>query len=241
VAGVAVLGANWKNLAFLNPATATPAAPPTAIASLVPPTDVPPPVATVEVSNPGSVLLEDDFSARSSNWGTLSGAESSIEYLADALQVRVFKENFVVWTTPNDQEYDNIHLEVTVRTNDSDPTTAFGLMCAQQVEEWSFYYLVITPAGEYTIAKATTGETDVFLTNNDQWATSDLIADKAASYRIGADCGNGSLTLYVDGQQIASVSDSTYTTGYVGVYAWSGDKANSADITFDDFLITSLE
>src|SRR5829696_2117490 len=164
VAGVAVLGANWKNLAFLNPATATPAAPPTVIASLVPPTDVPPPAATVEVSNPGSILLEDDFSARSSNWGTLNGAESSIEYLADALQVRVFKENFVVWTTPNDQEYDNIHLEVTVRTNDSDPTTAFGLMCAQQVEEWSFYYLVITPAGEYTVAKAVTGETDVFLT-----------------------------------------------------------------------------
>jgi hypothetical protein len=58
---------------------------------------------------------------------------------------------------------------------------------------------------------------------------------------VGGDCGNGKLTLYVDGKQIASVSDNTYGNGRVGLFIWSGEKVSSADVTFDDFLITSLE
>jgi hypothetical protein len=78
----------------------------------------------------------------------------------------------------------------------------------------------------------------VFLTNNDEWADSDLIAENADSYRLGADCGNGNLTLYVDGQQIASVSDTTYTNGGVAVLVWSAEEAG--DVTFDDFVLTKL-
>jgi hypothetical protein len=61
------------------------------------------------------------------------------------------------------------------------------------------------------------------------------------SYRVGADCDNGRLTLYVDGKQIASVTDHTYGAGRVGLFAWSGDKASSADVNFDDFLLGSLQ
>jgi len=45
----------------------------------------------------------------------------------------------------------------------------------------------------------------------------------------------------VDGKQIASVTDSTYGTGRVGLFTWSGDKAPSANVNFDDFLLTSSE
>jgi hypothetical protein len=99
----------------------------------------------------------------------------------------------------------------------------------------------MTPAGEYAIVLAADGETDVFLTNNDQWGTSDLIEKKKSSYRIGADCGNGVLTLYVDGQLIDSVSDSTYTDGVSGLFTWSGENVDTADVSFDDYLLTSLK
>ena len=81
---------------------------------------------------------------------------------------------------------------------------------------------------------------DVFLTNNDQWAKSDLIAKNAASYRMGADCGNGKLTLYVDGQQVASVDDMTYTSGGIALFVWSGKDATKTDVSFDDFKMTNL-
>jgi hypothetical protein len=191
-------------------------------------------------STPGpTVLLSDDFS--SAQWGTGTDADSAVEYANGTLQIIVYTKNYFVWSTPNDQEYQNVHMEVTAINNGTDSTTAFGLMCNQQAgADSSFYYLAMTPAGEYAIAKATQGESDVFLTNNDQWAASDLIAKDAASYRVGADCGNGTLTLYVDGQQIASVSDASYASGGVAIFTWSGEEATTTNVSFDDFLMTQL-
>lgn len=186
------------------------------------------------------VILSDDFSSQS--WGTGTDADSAVEYQNGALQMIVYTRNYFVWSTPNDEDYQNIHMEVTVNNNGSDSTTAFGLMCNQQAgADSSFYYVAMTPAGEYAIAKATTGQSDVFLTNNDTWASSDLIAVDAASYRVGADCGNGNITLYVDGQQIASVADASYVTGGVAVFTWSGEEASNTDVSFDNFLMTELQ
>ena len=240
VAGVFLVALNWQNLLPTTPTTDVPAQIPTNIPTQLP-TDVSLPTEAVNITNNSTVLLEDDFSARGSNWGTLTDSDSSIEYAEDTLHMLIFTKDFFVWSTPNDNDYENVHMEVTVTNNDTDPTTAFGLLCAQQTEEWSFYYFAITPAGEYAIAKAVTDEADFFFTNNDQWTSSDLIVPNAVSYRVGADCGNGSLILYVNGQQIVSVSDTTYSIGNVGLFTWSGEDVASADVTFDDFLVTSLE
>ena len=186
-------------------------------------------------------LLKDDFSNSSSGWGTGTDTDSSVEYSNGGLQMLVFTPNYLTWSTPNATDYENVHVEVTATHNDTNATTAFGVICNELGTTASYYYFVITPGGEYAIAKAEVGQTDFFFTNDDQWGSSDLITQNAASYRIGADCGNGTLTLYVDGQQIASVNDASYTTGRVGLITWSGDEAPSADVVFDDFVVTPLQ
>ena len=186
----------------------------------------------------GDILLEDDFSSK--QWGTGTDSDSSVEYASDALQMIVYTKNYFVWSTPNDKDYQNVHMEVTVTNNNTDPTTAFGIMCYQQVTSDAFYYFAITPAGQYAIAKAAVAQKDVFLTNNDQWEYSDAVKANAPSYRIGADCGAGTLTLYVDGQQVASVTDTSYTNGGVALFTWSGEDAASANVTFDDFVMREL-
>jgi hypothetical protein len=185
------------------------------------------------------VILSDDFS--STKWGTGTDKDSSIEYANNALQVIVYTKNYFVWSTPNDQDYQNIHMEVTVNSNGTDSTTAFGIMCNQQATHGNFYYLAMTPAGEYAIAKAIEGQSDVFLTNNNQWASSDAITKNASSYRVAADCGNGNLTLYVDGKPIGSASDTSYTSGGVALITWSGENATTTNVSFDDFLMTELQ
>ena len=184
-------------------------------------------------------ILEDNFEG-DSNWGTGTDSDSSVEYSNGGLNMQIFTQNYFVWSTPNDEDYENVHIEVTVLNNGTDSTTAFGILCHQQTVTDSFYYFAVTPGGEYAIAKAAIAQNDVFLTNNDQWAQSDTIAKDASSYRVGADCGNGSLTFYVDGQQVASVSDASYVNGGVGVLTWSGEEASSANVTFDDFVMTKL-
>ena len=184
----------------------------------------------------GDVLLEDDFSSES--WGTGTDSDSSVEYANGALQMIVNTKNWFVWSTPNDQDYQNIHMEVTAINNETDPTTAFGIMCNQQTVDDSFYYFAITPAGQYAIAEASLASSDVFLTNEDKWEYSDFIQKNADSYRIGADCSNGALTLYVDGQQVDSVQDDSYTSGGVALFVWSGEESTSANVSFDDFRMT---
>ena len=191
-----------------------------------------------EPQSSDSVILSDDFS--SDRWGTGTDADSAVEYVGNALNFNVYTDNYFVWSTPDDEVYSDIHMEVTVINNDTDSTTALGFICNKSTGN-DFYYLTMTPAGQYAIALAADGETDVFLTNNDEWADSDLIAINASSYRVGADCGNGALTLYVDGQLIDSVSDSTYTSGRVAVFAWSGEEVGlNTNVSFDDFEMTEL-
>ena len=202
---------------------------------------VPSPTQSEKPASDSDVLLDDDFTAGRAQWGTGTDTDSSVEYVDEALNLQIFIKNYIVWTTPNDKEYENVHMEVTVINNGTDSTTAFGFFCDKQYPiDDSRYYFAVTAGGEYAIAKAALALDDVFLTNNDDWAKSDLIAKDAASYRVGADCGNGKLTLYVDGQQIASVDDSTYTSGGIALFAWSGKNATTTNVSFDDFLMKQL-
>lgn len=184
-------------------------------------------------------LLEDDFSGSGANWGVGTDADSSVEYLNDGLNMFVAKDYWFVWSTPNDEQYENVHVEVTAKNESADPTAAFGIICNMQITDTS-YYFAITGAGEYGIGRYTLTD-DVLLTNDGQWGTSDAIQSGLSSYRIGADCASdGTLTLYVDGQQVDSVNDTTYSSGYVGLFTWSGEELNGTDVTFDDFVVTRL-
>lgn len=185
-------------------------------------------------------LLDDNFEGFSQTWGTGTDAQSSVEYTDGGLRFVVNETLFYVWSNPNEEDYSNVHIEVTAKNNSSDPNTAFGIMCNQGVPDSNMYYFAITANGEYAIAKGAVAMDDVFLTNDDLWGESELIAKNADSYRIGADCGNGTLTIYVDGQKIDSVQDSSYSSGLVGLFAWSHEVENGTDVTFDDFVITRL-
>ena len=204
-------------------------------------TEIPLATATLVPESDSDVLLEDDFSAGRTKWGTGTDADSAVEYVDDALNIQLFTGNYVVWTYPNETSYENVHMEVTVVNNGSDADAAFGVFCYKQYPiDDSRYYFAVTPGGEYAIAKAALALDDEILTNNGEWAKSDLIKQNAPSYRIGADCGNGTLTLYVDGQQIDSVSDTTYTDGSIALFAWSGENVKTVNFSFDDFLMTKL-
>ncbi len=199
------------------------------------------PVTSSETEAPSKadVTFSDDFS--SEQWGTGTDAESAVEYVDEALNFQIFKKNYIVWSYPNEEEYKDIHMEVTVINNGTDSTTAFGFFCDKQYPiDDSRYYFAVTPLGQYAIAKAALAQTDLFLTNDDQWGHSDLIAKDADSYRLGADCGNGKLTLYVDGQEVDSVEDTTYTSGSISLFVWSGEEATTTNVSFDDFVLTQL-
>ena len=188
-------------------------------------------------TNLGRPLFQDDFRGRDTNWGIGTDADSSVEYVDDALKFIVNATNYFVWSTPGDEEYANVRIEVTVTNSGTDPNAAFGIMCYQQFMDDSFYYVYVTPSGDYGIVKSIFVEDDLDLATG----TSDLIPQNASSYQIAVECGNGTITLYVNGQRIDSGTDAEYTTGGVALFVWSDEVTNGAIVSFDDFIITELK
>jgi hypothetical protein len=183
-----------------------------------------------------SYILNDDFSSSSSGWGTGTDSNSSVEYSSGGLQFRVFSEYYVTWSNPDQEFYSNIHIDVTAQNNSSDPLTMFGVICHEQASQ-AFYYLGVAGDGYYAIAKSEVDQDNVYLADGE----SSAIPTGSAPFTIGADCGgSGNLALYVNGQQIASAQDSSFTSGYVGLFAWSDENTNAADVTFDNFVMTAL-
>src|SRR6185503_5400490 len=159
--GAIFLASNWQSLPFgvtdiPSPTVTAIIPPPTMTANIPLATET-----TIPIDIPG-ILLEDDFSA-GDNWGTGTDSDSAVEYTDNTLNFVVFTKNYFVWSTPDDVDYKNVHMEVTNIINNTDPNTSFGIMCNQQVAENSFYYFAMTPNQDYAIAKAVAGETDLFL------------------------------------------------------------------------------
>ena len=181
-------------------------------------------------------LPKDDFSSSSSGWGTGTDSSSSVEYANGGLQIIVYEPFYVSWSMPNKTVYENIHIEANVTNTSTDPQAMFGIICNEQGTTNSFYYVGVSSDGYYAFIKSSIVGDDVYLKEGNSAA----ISAASTSMRIGLDCANGSLSLYVNGQQIDSVSDSSYTSGVIGLFAASGEQNTGTNITFDDFVVTKL-
>ena len=182
-------------------------------------------------------MPKDDFSNSGSGWGTGTDADSSVEYSNGGLDFKVLSPAYVTWSTPGLEGYENTHLEVNVQNNSTDPEAFFGFICNEQGTTNAFYYVGVSPDGYYAFNKSkVVGEDEVL-----KEGTSDIISGSAQSMRLGLDCKNGSLTLYVNGQQIDSITDSTYTNGVFGLFAASDDEQNGTNVIFDDFASSKIE
>lgn len=182
-------------------------------------------------------LLTDDFSKPDSGWSSFSTDNASAQYANGEYAIKVLRETWFSWGNAGKRDLANVHIEVTAKNFSKSDDAVFGIICAYHDKD-HYYYLGIDWTGSYTIARldGDTSDAEVFLMNNNRWARSDDIPKKAASYRLGADCGDNSLTLYVDGKQIASAKDSTFAKGDVGLFV-STQKTKNVEVRFDDFVV----
>lgn len=183
-------------------------------------------------ADPTNVILRDDFSDDRSGWATGTNTESSVEYHNGKLVIQLFTDNYFVWTLAEPEDLKGLHIEVTAENISGEESTAFGIVCNAPTQD-NYYYLAITGAGHYAIAKAAKGEDDKVLVEGNAVS----IQRHAQAYRIGADCGAGQLTLYVDGEKIETVRDSTFAGGSLGLFVYTSE-ASSAEVRFDDLVVT---
>lgn len=193
---------------------------------------VPPTAAAPPPTESSPVVFSDDFSDPNSGWTRLDDENAVADYVDGAYQVLIRVPDWQEWgLAPGG--YGDARLEVDATKVGGSDNNEFGLMCRYQ-DPANFYALMINSEGYYGIVRIQDDVQERLGAEGQQW--SEAILQGEATNHIRADCVGDRLTLYVNGQEIFSAQDSTWTAGDVGVIA-GGYSEPGTDIRFDNYVV----
>jgi serine/threonine protein kinase len=227
-------------LAFLHPATATPTSTPTPVPTHTPtitptftpsPTPVPTFTPVPEIPTPAP-LFSDDFSNPGSGWDTTNGSTYVTDYYQGWYRIYVIDANTQVWANPSLNFTDTI-IDVDAYKSGGVDDNNFGVICRYQDVD-NFYYFLISSDGYYGILRKVNGQSQAL--GADSLQRTDTIIQGTATNHIVAECIGSTLTLYVNGQFVASQYDTTFSSGDVGLTAGTYSQGGT-DILFDNFVV----
>ncbi|MFZ5909038.1 MAG: hypothetical protein ACOYYU_03375 [Chloroflexota bacterium] len=188
---------------------------------------------------PADVLFQDDFSDTSSGWDQYSDSEGLTDYDNGAYRIRVDATEYTYWANPSQEALPaDVRVEVDATKAGGPDANDFGVICRYREEESTadFYQFVVTSDGYAGIVLVIANDQTV-LSQDALLQPYDVINQGEASNHITAECIGSTLTLYVNGVQVDSVTDTTLTSGDVGLIAGSYDESG-VDIRFDNFVVT---
>jgi hypothetical protein len=183
---------------------------------------------------PGDVLYLDDFEQIGSGWNRQSDADAATDYADGEYRIEVVTPNLNVWSVAGPQLTDAI-IDVTARTAAGPDNNLFGLICRYQ-DDLNFYFLVISADSYYGIGQYRDGEST--LLNSNVYEYSDKILPGPATHHLTAACIGNTLTLAVNGTQLAQATDIDFKTGKLGLIAGSFGEPD-VDVRFDNLIASA--
>ena len=184
-------------------------------------------------STPGEILFSDDFSTTDNKWDQADTTSASTDYYNDAYRIIIKEANSDAWSNPGKESFTDAEIEVDATKNAGPDDNDFGIIC-RYTDVSTFYYAVISSDGYYGIMKMTGNGGNPI--GDESLLESDKIIQGSAKNHIRFDCVGSTLTLYVNGTQLAQQTDPDYTSGNVGLLAGTFDSAGT-DILFDNFVV----
>jgi hypothetical protein len=182
---------------------------------------------------PSDTLFQDDFSDKSGNWYTYEDANGTTDYQDDGFRIYINESNSYHWTNPN-LYFSDTRIEVEATKLAGPEENDFGIICRYQ-DDNNFYFFTISSDGYYGIAKIVGGmESFIGMENLEQ--NESVIKSGETINIVRADCIGNTLALFVNGQQLAEVSDSDFTSGDIGLIA-STYETPGTDILFDNLIV----
>lgn len=184
----------------------------------------------VEIPQQGEILFEDDFQTPR-GWDT-GGGEYVRRWLASGEYfIQVIPENYFGWANPG-LDFTDAVISVDVRAERSSGQSDFGVLCRYQDDD-NFYALEASEDGYYAIWKSVAGEFYDLVS----WSYSDRIPQNQP-VRLTAACIGDTLSLAVNGELLASVTDNDHGSGDVGLIAGTWEVADQV-MAFDNFVVRS--
>jgi hypothetical protein len=182
---------------------------------------------------PGNVLFFDDFSNTNSGWDQVQEADTVADYANGGYRLYVNDTNYLIWANPSKSFPGGVRVEVDDTKAGGPDDNAFGLICRYQDTD-NFYFFLISSDGYAAIGKYEGGNQK--LISSDKMVKAEGITLGAATNHIRADCIGSELKLYANGNLVATATDSSFTSGDVGLMARTFDVPGT-DILFDNFYV----
>jgi len=206
---------------------------PTRVATQEPPTPVPPTpsplVPTPTVPN-WPVVLADDFDDPESGFMRSSDESSRLAYEDGQYSIGVVPENSIAGSSRSGYLLDFV-MEVAVS---ADGEVGFGGVVFHKQGDSRFYTFAITADGQYSLM--TSGQVGEPLLD---WQESPYIRTGADTNRLRVVRVGATVTLYVNGECLDSVRETTFTEGEVGLIVGTLEGQTHALFRFDDLRVYS--
>ena len=180
----------------------------------------------------GTVLFKDDFSSPTSGWDRYKSAEGTMDYDGGAYRILVNALQVNFWSAPH-KDFSDVRMEVDAGKIAGPDENRIGLIC--RYTDNQYYFFIISSDGYYGIGIFTTGQTA--LLGQSEMQSSNNIKTGTAINHLRADCNGDTLTLYVNGSELAQVSDPNLKHGDVGLLAGTFTHPG-VDVIFDNFVAT---
>ncbi|MFC2082084.1 family 16 glycoside hydrolase [Candidatus Bipolaricaulota bacterium] len=137
----------------------------------------------------------------------------------------------------NQGPFGTFQLEVDVRHISGESNlTAAGIVF--RLDDWDNYYgFRISPTGTYSIWKEVGGSwTDLV-----GWTSSAAIREDIATNHLTVLADGSSLVFLINGEEVDEVVDTSFSTGFIGIYARTYDGSTNVHVAFDDIVVTELK
>jgi hypothetical protein len=181
----------------------------------------------------GEVLFEDDFENPTSGWKVWDSEGDVAGYSAGQYRILSLGNGWM-WGRAN-RHFTDVEVEV-VSTQDSAPNNnnnGYGVLCrVQGGQSIEGYALVISGDGFYAIFKIEDGDANPLV----DWTHSDVIHQGNETNVIRARCDGSRLALIVNGQLMAETEDDSFSSGDIGLTAFSYED-EATEIHFDDLVV----
>jgi len=189
-------------------------------------------VSSREEPLPPDILFQDDFSDPSSGWDQTETVDGSIGYVDGQYRIFVDVPNTDIWGNPGLDFTDTV-IEVEATKVGGSDDNDLGIICRYQ-DISNFYFMIISNDGFYAIGKTVNGFQELIGLENMEF--SEHIKTGDTTNQMRADCIGSTLRLFVNGYELLTTTDDTFSSGDVGLLAGTFEIPGT-DIRFDNFVV----
>jgi pectate lyase len=181
------------------------------------------------------VLFQDDFSNPDSGWDRAQSDFGSTDYSNGSYVINIAKANIYIFANPSQSFQNDVRIEVDAVKASGTVDNAYGVLCRYQDPD-NYYFFEISSDGYVGIGINKAGIKTLLSSSDNNMVPDSSVNQGEASNHLRADCVGSTLTLYVNGTQAASVTDSSFTGGDTGLIAETFTVAGT-EIQFDNLFV----